>query len=373
MGALGTFEVLATDSASSARRGRLWTARGPVETPVFMPVGSQGAVKSLSPMDLREVGAQIVLGNVYHLSIRPGIDVVEQCLGLRRFMGWEGPILTDSGGYQVFSLATRRTIRPDGVEFSNHVDGGRVFLGPAEVMAIQRRLGSDIAMVFDECPPYPCARDCACQAVEKTLRWAALSSREPRGPGQLVFGIVQGGEFTDLRERCARELAGMGFDGYAVGGVSVGEPEPLLIRGIEDGVRRLPAERPRYLMGVGKMPQILEAVSRGIDMFDCVMPTRHARNGTAFARLGRYPLKSADYKTDTRPIEEGCGCYACRCFSRAYIRHLLNVNEILGIRLLTMHNLHRYMEFMKEIRTALEHGRFAELREACRRQEGDRE
>jgi queuine tRNA-ribosyltransferase len=296
--------------------------------------------------------------------------VVEQAGGLHRFMGWSGPILTDSGGYQVFSLATLRKIREDGVEFNNHVDGGRIFLGPAEVMSIQRRLGSDIAMVFDECPPYPCDRDSACQAVEKTLAWAALSSREPRRPGQLVFGIVQGGCYGELRERCARELVGMGFDGYAVGGVSVGEPEELLIQGVDDGVRLLPAEKPRYLMGVGKMSQILAAVARGVDMFDCVMPTRHARNGTAFVRGGRYAIKGGDYKVDPRPIEEGCACYACRQFSRSYVRHLLNVNEILGIRLLTLHNVHRYMEFMAEIRKALDENRFREFRDEYQSLEG---
>ncbi len=335
-----------------------------------MPVGSQGAVKSLSPDELRDIGAQMILSNVYHLLVRPGIDVVESCGGIHSFMGWDRPILTDSGGYQVFSLSSRRIVRADGVEFRNHIDGGRVFLGPVEVMAAQRRLGCDIAMTIDECPPYPCERECACQAVERTVQWAARCSREARLPGQLLFGIVQGGTFEDLREQCARQLTALEFDGYAVGGVSVGEPESLLIRTVSATVGFLPPDRPRYLMGVGKMHQIIEAVTQGVDLFDCVLPTRHARNGTAFVREGAYPLKSAEYKTDPRPIEEGCSCYACRTFSRAYIRHLLNVNEMLGIRLLTWHNLHRYMEVMAEMRQAIEGGQFATWRAAYPSQEG---
>ena len=357
----GTFDVLTTDSRSAARRGRLHTARGIIETPVFMPVGTQATVKAMSPEELESIGVQIVLGNTYHLNIRPGTDVVEIAGGLHRFMGWDRPILTDSGGYQVFSLARLRNITADGVEFNSHVDGQRIFLGPTEAMDIQRKLGSDIAMVLDECPPYPCDRDYACQAVDKTLAWAARCAEQPRAEGQLVFGIVQGGEHADLRQRCARELVGIGFDGYAVGGVSVGEPEHLLLRGAEESVSGLPESSPRYLMGVGKMHQILKAVSMGVDMFDCVMPTRFARNGTAFTRQGRYPVKAGEYRMDTRPVEEGCECSTCTRFSRAYIRHLLNVNEILGVRLLTLHNIFRYMQLMHEIRTALEQGSFSEL------------
>ncbi len=359
----GQYEVINTDPHSAARRGRLHTAHGVIETPVFMPVGTQATVKAMTPRELEDLGTQILLGNTYHLNIRPGIDIVEQCGGLHQFMGWHGPILTDSGGYQVYSLANLRKVHDHGVEFSSHVDGDRIFLGPVEAMEIQRRLGSDIAMVFDECPPYPCERDYACQAVDKTLAWAALCAEQARAEGQLVFGIVQGSEYADLRERCARELVAIGFDGYAVGGVSVGEPEAVLIQGIDDGVRELPPERPRYLMGVGKMHQLLAAVARGVDMFDCVIPTRFARNGSAFTRQGRYPVKAGEYKTDSRPVEEGCTCYTCTNFPRAYVRHLLNVNEILGVRLLTIHNLHRYMEFMAEIRSALESGSFGELRE----------
>lgn len=356
------FEIETTDRNSAARRGRLTTAHGTVETPVFMPVGTQGSVKAMSPRELDELDVQILLGNAYHLNVRPGMDVIERCGGLHRFMGWSGPILTDSGGYQVFSLGRLRKVREHGVEFNSHVDGQRIFIGPRESMAIQRRLGSDIAMAFDECAPFPCSRDYACQAVDKTLTWAALCTEQPRARGQAVFGIVQGGDFPALRSRCARELVAMGFDGYAVGGVSVGEPEDVLLRGIRHGVSELPEEKPRYLMGVGKMPQILEAVACGVDMFDCVMPTRFARNGSAFTQRGVYPVKAGEYRMDGRPVEEGCECYTCRHFSRAYVRHLLNVNEILGVRLLTLHNLHRYMMFMKEIRDAISAGGLDGLR-----------
>ncbi len=352
----GVFELLAVDGA--ARRGRLWTARGPVETPLFMPVGTQGTVKALEPRDLRELGVEMVLGNAYHLLVRPGTEVIAACGGLHRFTGWEGPILTDSGGYQLFSLARLRRITPAGVAFSSHVDGAPLFLGPAEAMAVQRALGADIAMCLDECPPHPCTPQYACQAVERTLAWAASCRGQERAPGQLLFGVVQGGEHTALRERCARELAARGFDGYAVGGVGLGEPEPVLLREIEDGVRHLPAARPRYVMGLGDMWQMAEAVARGADMFDCVMPTRHARNGTAFTRRGPYAVRSGAWRLDTRPVEEGCGCRVCRHFTRAYIRHLLNAKEILGVRLLTIHNIHRYMEHMREMRAAIAAGVF---------------
>ena len=358
----GTFEVLKTDARSGARLGRLWTAHGPVETPVFMPVGTQGTVKTLEPRDLIENGVSIILGNTYHLMLRPGMAVIEACGGLHRFMGWDGPILTDSGGFQVFSLANLRKVRPGGVEFQSHIDGANLFLGPVEAMSVQRSLGSDIAMCFDECPPYPCDAQTACQAVDKTLSWAALCRNQVRAPGQLVFGIVQGGEYAPLRERCARELVAMGFDGYAVGGVSVGEPEPVLLREVEDGVRLLPVDRPRYVMGLGDWGQIAASVACGVDMFDCVMPTRHARNGSAFTRNGSFPVKAGEYKLDTRPVEEGCACYACRHFTRAYIRHLLNVGEILGVRLLTIHNVHRYMAYMREMRAAIAADAFEEWR-----------
>ncbi|MDA0989578.1 MAG: tRNA guanosine(34) transglycosylase Tgt [Verrucomicrobia bacterium] len=357
------YQVTRTDSHSEARLGVLQTAHGAIQTPVFMPVGTQGAVKSVAPADLHDLQVQIILGNTYHLNIRPGMDVIEAAGGLHAFMGWQGPILTDSGGFQVFSLARLRKITDAGVTFSSHVDGSPIFLGPAEAMQIQRVLGSDIAMAFDECPPYPCDREYACKALDKTLAWAALCLEQPRAPGQLLFGIVQGGDYADLRERSARELVGMGFDGYAVGGVSVGEPEDVLLRGLTYGLRGLPEDRPRYLMGVGKIHQMLEAIALGVDMFDCVIPTRFARNGTAFTRRGSYPVKAGEYRMDTNPVEPGCACSTCRSFSRAYIRHLLNVNEILGARLLTIHNLHCYMTVMSDIREALAAGSFMEFKE----------
>lgn len=361
----GVFEIQHSDRGSEARVGRLWTAHGAIDTPVFMPVGTQASVKAMTPAELEALDAQVILGNTYHLNNRPGMEIIETCGGLHRFMGWDRPILTDSGGYQVFSLATLRKIRDDGVEFNSHFDGRRIFLGPVEAMAIQRSLRSDIAMVFDECPPYPCSHDYACKSVNKSLAWAAICAKQPRSAGQLVFGIVQGGEYTDLRLQCARELVAMGFDGYAVGGVSVGEPEAVLLKGIADGVRELPVERPRYLMGVGRMSQILQAVAQGVDMFDCVIPTRIARNGSAFTRRGRYPVKAGKYRMDTRPVEVGCGCYTCTHFSRAYVRHLLNVGEILGLRLLTIHNLYRYIAFMREVRSAIRDDAFAAFREQC--------
>ena len=358
----GTFEVLHEDRHSGARLGRLWTAHGAVETPVFMPVGTQATVKALEPRDLHELGASIILSNTYHLLLRPGMDVMTACGGLHRFMGWQGPILTDSGGFQVFSLSNLRKIRDHGVEFRSHIDGAKFFLGPPEAMAVQRTLGSDIAMCLDECMPYPCDEQYACASVEKTLSWAAACLEQERAPGQLVFGIVQGGEYAALRERCARELAAMGFDGYAVGGVSVGEPEDVMLKGVEDGVRVLPRERPRYVMGLGDLYQMGESVARGVDMFDCVIPTRVARHGTAYTRGGQYPVKGGAYKADQRPVEEGCACYCCQNFSRAYVRHLLNVGEILGVRLLTIHNMHRYLEFMRELREAIANDAFTEWR-----------
>jgi queuine tRNA-ribosyltransferase len=358
----GTFEILKEDRHTGARLGRLWTAHGAIETPVFMPVGTQATVKALEPRDLDAAGAQIILGNTYHLLLRPGMEVMAACGGLHTFMGWNKPILTDSGGFQVFSLNNLRKITDDGVTFQSHIDGSTFFLGPKESMEVQRILGSDIAMCFDECMPYPCEPDYAQKSVAKTLKWAAQCLEQPRAPGQLVFGIVQGGEYTHLREHCAKELIAMGFDGYAVGGVSVGEPEDIMLKGVADGSRLLPRERPRYVMGLGDMYQMCESVACGVDMFDCVIPTRVARHGTAYTRTGAYPVKGGSYKTDMRPVEEGCTCYCCQNFSRAYIRHLINVSEILGVRLLTIHNMHRYLEFMREMREAIANDSFAEWR-----------
>ena len=359
---IGTFKITKKDANSCARLGTLHTAHGTVETPVFMPVGTQATVKTMTPAELEDLGCSIILGNTYHLNSRPGMDIMEKCGGLHRFMGWKRSILTDSGGFQVFSLTKLRKMTPDGVEFQSHLDGSRHFLGPVESMRIQRILGSDIAMCFDECAPYPCERTYAEESLERTLTWAKSCSQQPRAEGQLVFGIVQGSVYSDLRERCAKELVDIGFDGYAVGGVSVGEPEDELLKGVSDGVRFLPEDRPRYLMGVGVFTQLVESVARGVDMFDCVIPTRYARNGSAFTMDGVIPIKAARYKEDQSPVEPGCGCYTCTHFSRAYVRHLLNVNEILGARLLTIHNIYRYMRFMEEMRAAIAQDSFNDFR-----------
>ncbi|MGH8595526.1 MAG: tRNA guanosine(34) transglycosylase Tgt, partial [Gammaproteobacteria bacterium] len=319
------FEILQQDANSAARRGRLQTPHGVIETPAFMPVGTQGTVKCMSPVELRELGAQVVLGNTYHLVIRPGLDVIEKAGGLHKFMGWDGPILTDSGGYQVFSLAKLRKISDDGVEFQSHVDGATLFLGPREAMAAQQTLGSDIAMAFDECPHWPCDREYACSSMSLTLQWAARcrefqhAGNQPRpNRGQLLFGIVQGSVYPDLREKCAGELAAMDLDGYAVGGVSVGEPPELMRQQVDATMPHLPQDRPRYLMGVGTPPQLLDMIARGVDMFDCVLPTRVARNGQIYTATGRYPIKNAQHREEFGPLEDGCECYACRNFTRAY-------------------------------------------------------
>jgi len=359
----GSFICTHRDPATQARCGVLHTAHGAVQTPVFMPVGTQGTVKATTPDEVRDLGYEILLANTYHLNEQPGAERVERMGGLHAFMGWDGAILTDSGGYQVFSLAALREVRDDGVAFRSHRSGAPCFLGPREAMEIQRRLGSDIAMVLDVCAPYPCERRDVEQAVQRTLEWALRCREQPRAEGQLVFGIVQGGVHDDLRARCARELVDMEFDGYAIGGVSVGEPDALIRQGVDASVGHLPAHKPRYLMGVGLLPQVIEAIGNGVDMFDCVMPTRFARNGTAFTRRGRYPVKAAIYAEDKRPIEEGCDCYACRRFSRAYVRHLMKAGEILGLRLLTLHNLHRYGAVIAEARQAIREGVFSTFRQ----------
>ena len=356
------FELLQTDPTCRARLGRLTTAHGVIDTPVFMPVGTQASVKALDPRELREMGTQVLLGNTYHLSIRPGLDILREAGGLHRFMNWPLPILTDSGGFQVFSLAKIRRIKPHGVEFRSHLDGSLLFLGPKEAMEIQGVLGSDIAMVFDECPPHTASPREARAAVERTMRWAQECRQQSRAAGQLVFGIVQGGANAALREECARAIVALGFDGYAVGGVSVGESESEMMRAIEYTEPFLPSQQPRYAMGLGTPAQIVELVARGIDMFDCVLPTRVARNGTAFTRQGTVNIKAGFNKADWRPIEENCGCFACRHFTRAYLRHLLNVQEILGLRMVSVHNSHLYLQVMRDIRTHLAAGTFAEFR-----------
>jgi len=390
-----SLEVLASDRDSKARRGRLTTARGIIDTPAFMPVGTQGSVKGVSPRELRELDAQIILGNTYHLFVRPGLDVIKHFGGLHKFMNWDGPILTDSGGYQIFSLAKLRKIAEDGVEFQNHIDGARAFISPEIAMEIQAALGGDIVMALDECIPYPCEYDYAAQSAEMTTRWAkrckeanvqrstsnaqrpttvaSAVSAESKGDAlgtahttarQLLFGIVQGGTFEDLRKQSAQAIVELDFDGYAIGGVSVGEPEEKMMRAVESAEPFLPKDKPRYAMGLGTPPQLLEMIARGMDMFDCVLPTRLARNGTAFTDTGTLNLKNAEFALDKRPIEENCTCDACREFSRGYIRHLIKAEEILGLRLITLHNLHFYLNLMNRARIEIERGTFDQFRKA---------
>lgn len=363
MNSPGTFDIIANDTDSNARCGRLYTAHGTVHTPVFMPVGTQATVKSLTPEDVSGLGFEILLGNTYHLNERPGSDLVERMGGLHRFMNWKGAILTDSGGFQVWSLAELNNITEDGVTFKSHLDGSKQFMGPVESMAIQRELGSDIAMLFDECIPYPATEEYAGKAVNRTLRWAKRCKEQPRAEGQLQFAIVQGGEFPELRAHCAQELVKIGFDGYAIGGVSVGEPDELILPGVEASVKHLPENKARYLMGVGMLDQMLESIARGVDMFDCVLPTRIARNGSAVTRRGRLAVKNAKWKEDKRPIEEGCSCYTCQHYTRAYLRHLINCGELLAFRLLSLHNLHCMQVVMAETREAIAQGRFTQYRQ----------
>jgi queuine tRNA-ribosyltransferase len=374
------FELLASDQHSKARRGRLKTAHGVIDTPAFMPVGTQGSVKGASPRELRELNAQIILGNTYHLFVRPGLDVIKHFGGLHNFMSWDGPILTDSGGYQIFSLAKLRKITEDGVEFQNHIDGARAFISPEIAMEIQAALGSDIAMVLDECVPYPCEYDYAAKSAEMTTRWArrckavasAVSAEKASNAlrtahstaRQLLFGIVQGGAFENLRKQSAQAITELDFDGYAIGGVSVGEPEEEMMRAVESAEPFLPTHKPRYAMGLGTPPQMLQMIARGMDIFDCVLPTRLARNGTAFTATGTLNLKNAEFALDIPPIEENCACEACREFSRGYIRHLIKAQEILGLRLITLHNLHFYLNLMSKARTEIENGTFDQFRKA---------
>ena len=354
------YELLKTDTTTQARLGRLTTAHGVVDTPVYMPVGTQASVKAMDPRELLECGTQIILGNTYHLNIRPGLDIIRAAGGLHQFMNWQLPILTDSGGFQVFSLAKIRKIKAHGVEFRSHLDGSMLFIGPKESMEIQRVLGSDIAMVFDECPPHDAPAREQRQAVERTIRWAHECRVQPRAEGQKVFGIVQGGNNAALREECAKALVPLDFDGYAIGGVSVGEPEPEMLQAIEYTVPHLPANKSRYAMGLGTPAQMLELVARGVDMFDCVLPTRVARNGTAYTKFGAIGIKGGQFKADFRPVEEGCTCYACTHFTRAYLRHLLNVNEILGLRMLSVHNTHMFVKVMADARLHLAAGTFGD-------------
>ena len=353
------FTVAATDGA--ARRGTLTLAHGVVETPAFMPVGTYGTVKAMSPAELQEIRASIVLGNTFHLWLRPGLEVIAAHGGLHRFMGWHGPILTDSGGFQVFSLGELRKISEQGVTFQSPVNGDACFLTPEESMRIQRVLNSDIVMVFDECTPYPADVAQAEISMELSLRWAGRSQRAHAGNPNALFGIVQGGMHEHLRDRSLAGLTDIGFDGYAIGGLSVGEPKADMERILAHTAPRLPADKPRYLMGVGTPEDIVAAVAAGIDMFDCVLPTRNARNGWLYTRHGTIKLRNAQYRDDIRPVDAACGCYCCRNFTRAYLHHLQKVNEILGARLNTWHNLHYYLELMQGLRGAITAGRFADF------------
>jgi queuine tRNA-ribosyltransferase len=359
------FTIKATDGA--ARRGTLALAHGVVETPAFMPVGTYGTVKAMSPLELEEIGAQIVLGNTFHLWLRPGLAVIEKFGGLHKFMGWKHPILTDSGGFQVFSLGELRKISEEGVAFQSPINGDKLFLTPEESMRIQRALNSDIVMVFDECTGYPSTRGEAAESMQLSLRWAARSKQAHEGNSNALFGIVQGGMFEELRDESLAGLSSIGFDGYAIGGVSVGEPKEDMERIVAHTAPRMPKDKPRYLMGVGTPEDLVASVAQGVDMFDCVMPTRNARNGWLFTRSGDVKIKNARHRDDEAPLDAQCACYACRNFSRAYLHHLHRANEILGARLNTIHNLHYYLELMGEMRAAIEAGQFVSWEEGFSR------
>ncbi|WP_029048968.1 tRNA guanosine(34) transglycosylase Tgt [Cupriavidus sp. amp6] len=361
------FELITTDG--NARRGRVTLNHGVVETPIFMPVGTYGSVKAMSPLELNEIGAHIILGNTFHLWLRPGLDVVNAHGGLHKFIGWDKPILTDSGGFQVFSLGDLRKITEDGVTFASPVNGDKLFLSPEISMQIQRTLNSDIVMQFDECTPYeidgrPATHEEAAKSMRMSLRWAKRSRDEFErlaNPNAL-FGIVQGGMYEDLRDESLAGLSELDFHGFAIGGLSVGEPKEDMMRVLEHVAPRLPANKPHYLMGVGTPEDLVAGVAAGVDMFDCVMPTRNARNGWLFTRYGDVKIKNAAHRSDPRPLDENCACYTCRNFSRAYLHHLHRVGEILGARLNTIHNLHYYLQLMREVRESIELHRFADFR-----------
>ncbi|CAG2159206.1 tRNA guanosine(34) transglycosylase Tgt [Cupriavidus numazuensis] len=361
------FELITTDG--NARRGRVTLNHGVVETPIFMPVGTYGSVKAMSPLELNEIGAEIILGNTFHLWLRPGLDVVNTHEGLHRFIGWDKPILTDSGGFQVFSLGDLRKITEDGVTFASPVNGDKLFLSPEISMQIQRTLNSDIVMQFDECTPYeiegrPATHEEAAKSMRMSLRWAKRSRDEFErlaNPNAL-FGIVQGGMFEDLRDESLAGLSELDFHGFAIGGLSVGEPKEDMMRVLEHVAPRLPADKPHYLMGVGTPEDLVAGVAAGVDMFDCVMPTRNARNGWLFTRYGDVKIRNAAHRNDPRPLDESCACYTCRNFSRAYLHHLHRVGEILGARLNTIHNLHYYLQLMREMRESIEKHRFSDFR-----------
>lgn len=361
------YELLKQEKNTKARLGKLHTNYGVYDTPMFMPVGTQATVKTLSPEELKAMNSAVILSNTYHLWLRPGADIVEKAGGLHKFMNYDGPILTDSGGFQVFSLAKPKDISEEGVKFKSHLDGSNLFLTPEISIGVQNKLDSDIAMSFDECIPYPASYEYAKRSTERTLRWARRGKEVFNNERQSLFGIVQGGEYTDLREYSAKETVKIGFDGYSIGGTSVGEGKDVMYKMIEDGVRYLPEDKPRYLMGVGEPFDILEGVERGIDMFDCVLPTRIARHGNVFTRDGKMNIKNAKYKDDFAPIESDCDCYACKNYTRAYIRHLITSNETFGARLLSIHNIRFLIKLTEEIREAIKNDNFLEYKENFKR------
>ena len=359
-----TYELIKRCSKTGARAGRLHTPHGSFDTPIFMPVGTQATVKAMSPDELKDMGAGIILSNTYHLYLRPGHDLVAEAGGLHKFMNWDRGILTDSGGFQVFSLGPLRKITEEGVTFRSHIDGSKHFLSPEKAMEIQMALGSDIIMAFDECIPYPADHEYTRKSTDRTTRWAErCKEAHTRTTDQALFGIVQGGMYKDLRTMSAQALIALDLPGYAIGGLSVGEPKPLMYEMLEHTIPLLPENKPRYLMGVGTPDCLVEGVMHGLDMFDCVFPTRVARNGTVMTNWGRLVVKNAEYAKDFRPLDENCSCYACRNFSRAYIRHLFKTDEIFGLRLTTIHNLHFLLNFMREMRQAIPEDNFVEFRQ----------
>jgi len=353
-----TFEIQKSDETTKARLGKMYTAHGAVDTPAFMPVATQATVKSISPDELNNMGVQMVISNAYHLYLRPGHKIVEKLGGLHKFMSWNKPITTDSGGYQVLSLSKTRKIKDDGILFRSHLDGSEHMFTPEKCIGIQESLGVDIMMCLDECPPYPSTRDYMRKSINLTTKWAQMCKESKRRHDNALFGIVQGGVYKDLREQSAEDLMGIGFDGYALGGLGIGEDPEQTYETTESALNTLPVDKPRYLMGLGKPEDIVTAVSMGVDLFDCVIPTRNARNGTLFTSRGKLVIKNAQFAGDERPIDESCECYTCRTFSRAYLRHLYIAKEILVLRLLTTHNLFYYAELMKGIRSSILDGDF---------------
>ena len=359
-----TYELIKTCKQSGARLGVLHTPHGDIETPIFMPVGTQATVKSMTPEELKEIGSQIILSNTYHLYLRPGHELVKKAGGLHEFMHWDKPILTDSGGFQVFSLGPLRKISEEGVEFRSHLDGSKHFLTPEKAMEIQNALGSDIMMAFDECAPYPASREYVKNSLERTTRWLERCKEAHKNPEkQALFGIIQGGMYKDLREQSAKEITAIDLPGYAIGGLSVGEPKPMMYDILEHTTPFMPVDKPRYLMGVGSPDDLIEGVIRGVDMFDCVLPTRIARNGTAMTSQGKVVVRNATYAEDFTPLDPECDCYTCRNYTKAYIRHMIKTNEMLGARLITTHNLHFLLKLMENIRQAIREDRLLDFRE----------